>query len=295
MSPGPGAFPSASFVSREAWNFPARLRDVKPVCAGLWVEGRVPGDPIVEASIAIVGARAATRAACATVARLASALAEGGFGIVSGGALGIDAAAHEGALAAGGATFAVLGCGIDVIYPDRHQRLFRAIAASGGLLSEHGPGIPPKVWHFPVRNRLVAGLADAVIVAECRPGSGALITADRARRLGRLVLAVPGSPGTNALLRAGAAVAVDSAAGVRAALAGARPTLATDAAVRAEEGRAAPLLQALAEAGGTATAEALSLKLRIPLAEVLGVLSEAELDGHVCRVPGGRFEVCRGS
>src|SRR5438552_3293803 len=289
MNRRPGALSGAGFVSREAWNFPARLRDVKPICIGLWVDGRVPGDPVGAPSIAIVGARAATRAACATVARLASALAEDGFGIVSGGALGIDAAAHEGALAAGGATFAVLGCGIDVIYPDRHQRLFRAIAASGGLLSEHGPGVPPKVWHFPVRNRLVAGLADAVLVAECHAGSGALITADRARRLGRPVLALPGSPGTNALLRTGAAIAVDSAAGVRAALAGRRPTLATDAAGAGpvEAARAAPLRQALASAGGAATAEALSLKLRIPLAEVLGVLSEAELDGQVCRVPGG--------
>src|SRR3954469_24086655 len=205
MTPGPGALRGASFVSAEAWNFPTRLRDVKPACGGLWVEGRLPGDPVIEASIAIVGARAATKAGCATVARLASTLAESGFAIVSGGALGIDAAAHQGAIAAGGATFAVLGCGIDVIYPDRHRRLFRAIAASGGLLSEHGPGVPPKVWHFPVRNRLVAALADAVLVAECHAGSGALITADRARRIGRLVLALPGSPGTNALLRAGAA------------------------------------------------------------------------------------------
>jgi DNA processing protein len=251
-----------------------------------------------ETLIAIVGARAASRASTAVVAGLACDLGRDGFGIVSGGALGIDAAAHEGALAAtGAATFAVLGCGIDVVYPDRHGPLFRQIAARGGLLSEHGPGVAPKMWHFPVRNRLVAALADAVVVAECRPGSGALITARFARRLGRRLLALPGSPGTDALILTGAARAVGSAAAVRAALdgAGEEPSPPADASSLALPGPYQALGQALAGGGRAASAEELALKLRVPLAEVLGVLSEAELDGWVRRLPGGRYEVFRGS
>ena len=91
---------------------------------------------------------------------------------MSGGALGIDAAAHRGALEAGGVTFAVLGCGVDVVYPERHAKLFDEIAVAGGLLSEHPAGAPPKRRHFPVRNRIVAALAEAVVVVEARRLSG---------------------------------------------------------------------------------------------------------------------------
>jgi DNA processing protein len=132
--------------------------------------------------LAIVGGRAATVQGCRLAARLARAAVARGYAIVSGGALGIDAAAHRGALDAGGTTYAVLGCGVDVVYPDRHAVLFDEIAANGALISEHPPGTPPKQGHFPVRNRLVAALADAVLVVEARRRSGAPCSRFRAAR-----------------------------------------------------------------------------------------------------------------
>jgi DNA processing protein len=252
----------------------------------LWVHGRTPGAVEAEQSLAVVGSRAASRAACARVNELAADLARAGFAIISGGALGIDAAAHRGALAARGATFAVLGCGIDVVYPDRHADLFRQIALRGGLLSEYGPGISPRPGQFPARNRLVAALAGAVIIAESRAGSGALITARLASALGRPLLAVPGSAGTDGLLAAGAAVSVESAADVLDALAGkSRPSPLIPAKFR-------DIIAALGD--GPASADVIARLSGRPLGEVLGVLFEAELSGLVVRVPGGRFEVPRG-
>ena len=131
--------------------------------------------------------------------------------VISGLALGIDAAAHAGALDGAGRTIAVLGCGIDRDYPRRNAALARRIASAGAIVSEWGPGVEPAPWRFPVRNRIVAALAQATVVVEATRRSGALITADHALALGRDVLAVPGAPwldlggGTLALLRAGAA------------------------------------------------------------------------------------------
>jgi DNA processing protein len=289
MATGAGDARGTRYLPREAEEFPQRLRGVKPLAKGLWVEGRVPGG--AESLIAVVGARAATRAGCGVGSRLAGELAAAGHGVVSGGALGVDAAAHDGALAAGGATFAILGCGIDVIYPDRHRRLYRAIAASGGLLSEYGPGVPVRSWQFPVRNRLVAALADAVVVAECWPRSGALITAQLARRLGRPLLALAGSPGADSLLATGAALPIQSAADVRAALAGTLVPASGGAGQRPD-----PWGEICAAVGrGPAGVEDVALKLRIPVAEVLAVLCEAEMAGRLRRLPGGRYEVCRGN
>ena len=159
--------------------FPAALRAVKPAVKPLWVRGDLPapGEP----AAAIVGARAASLTACRLAAELAGVAARAGFAVVSGGALGIDGAAHTGALDAGGRSFAVLGCGVDVVYPDRHAALFGRMArGAGGLLSEFPPGTQPNRRHFPSRNRLVAALGGAVLLVEARQRSGALITAPTA-------------------------------------------------------------------------------------------------------------------
>jgi len=137
-------------------------------------------------------------------------LAAAGLLVVSGLARGVDGEAHRGALEAGGATVAVLGCGVDRDYPAAHAELAGRIAATGLVVSEYAPGVEPAPWRFPARNRIVAGLAQATVVVEARERSGALITADFALEEGREVYACPGeitsalSAGTNALLRLGA-------------------------------------------------------------------------------------------
>jgi DNA processing protein len=162
-------------------------------------------------AVAIVGARSCSPYGAQVARTLARELAGAGVVVASGLARGIDGEAHRGALEAGGATLAVLGCGIDVDYPMRHANLARRIAETGLVVSEYPPGTEPAPWRFPARNRILAGLALATVVVEARERSGALITADFALELGREVFAVPGeitaalSAGTNRLIRQGAA------------------------------------------------------------------------------------------
>ena len=257
--------------------FPAELGSMPQPVKELWYVGRLPdaGDR----RLAIVGARSASMAKTRLAHGLAASAVRGGFAIVSGGALGIDAAAHRGALEAGGATFAVLGCGVDVVYPDRHAALFADVAAAGGLLSEYEPGTQPRHGQFPARNRIIAALAEAVLVVEAGFASGALITARWAARLGRRVLAVAGSPGTDDLVATGTARAVEDAEDLRRALAGEAP------AVRSVPARFAALMAEL-RAGEARPAE-LARRLGLPLADALGLMAEAELDGWLCRRPGG--------
>jgi DNA processing protein len=281
-------------LSRSVSGYPERLLDLGRPPEQLWVRGDVPaaGQPVV----AIVGARAASDASCRRAHALAVALGRQGVAIVSGGAFGIDAAAHQGALDAGAATFAVLGCGVDVVYPDRHDQLFAAIATQrelgGGLLSEYPPGFTARAGQFPARNRIIAALADVVIVIEAGWRSGALSTVAEARRLGRPVMATAGSPGTDRLLgrRSGAAVheeaGVDS---VRALLAG-RPAQPRQLDLPVNASFVA-LLARLADAPDSA--EGLALKLRLSQAEVMTQLGLAEIEGWIRRAPGGIYEVTR--
>ncbi|HVZ73058.1 MAG TPA: DNA-processing protein DprA [Polyangia bacterium] len=281
MEPCPGS--SFFSVARNEPTFPAELRQLSSIPTTLWVSGRLPsaGTP----AIAIVGSRAATTAACRRAEAFARAVAGAGYDVVSGGALGIDAAAHRGALAAGGATFAVLGCGIDVVYPDRHAALFAEIAITGGVLTELEPGTQPKRQHFPSRNRLVAALAGTTIVVEARDGSGALITANFASKLGRRVLAVPGSAGCDALLAAGRAEAIEDAAGLLDRLAGRAP-------VSVEAPTALAAVVAALRAGA-ATPSDVARRMAATLPATLALLAEVELAGWVRRAPGGKFEVLR--
>ena len=189
--------------------YPAALRTIADPPPVLYVRGTVrPGDA---RAVAVVGTRRASAYGAQVARHLAGVLARNGVTVVSGLARGIDAAAHDAALLAGGRTLAVLGCGVDVTYPPEHRRLGERIVASGALLAEVPPGTPPLRFHFPRRNRLISGLCAGVVVVEGREDSGALITACAALEQGRDVFAVPGpifDPRTAAphgLLRDGAA------------------------------------------------------------------------------------------
>ena len=165
----------------------------------LWVRGEPALDETVDRSVAVVGARASTSYGEHVAAELGAQLGERGWTVVSGGAYGIDVAAHRGALAAGGPTVAVLACGVDRAYPAAHSTVFARIVDGGGLLvSEWPPGAAPHRHRFLVRNRLIAGLTRGTVVVEAAARSGAQATARRARALGKQVLVVPG-PVTSAL------------------------------------------------------------------------------------------------
>jgi DNA processing protein len=275
--------PSFFSVDPNAPTFPAALRHLPNPPRGLWFSGRLPAND--ERLLAIVGSRAASATGCGLAERLAAGAVGARYAIVSGGALGIDAAAHRGALEARGVTFAVLGCGVDVVYPDRHGPLFGEIARSGGLLSEYAPGTEPRPGQFPVRNRIVAALAEATVVVEAKRASGALITARRAISLGRRVFAVPGSAGCDELLATGVASAVEDERSLVSQLAGGAPaTVAVPPAL-------APLVTAL-RAGAAAPID-LALRMGTTLPAVLAGLAEAELAGWARRLPGGKFEVLR--
>jgi DNA processing protein len=187
--------------------YPALLA-AAPAPPDLWVRGTLLDADAL--AIAIVGTRRASAYGVAVAERLAFDLAARGITIVSGLARGIDTAAHRGALGGGGRTLAVLGNGVDVVYPPENRTLMDEIAARGALLSQVPPGTAPLAWHFPARNRTLAGLALGVVVVEAPERSGALITASLAADLGREVFAVPGqitsltSQGSNALIQDGA-------------------------------------------------------------------------------------------
>ena len=187
--------------------YPALLGAI-PSAPALFVRGELHTDDAL--AVAIVGSRRATPYGIAAAERLASDLAARGVTIVSGLARGIDTAAHQSALAAGGRTLAVLGCGVDLVYPPENGPLVRAIESRGAILSQFPPGMPALAGHFPARNRTLAGLALGVVVVEAAERSGALITAGFAGDLGRETFAVPGritsptSAGANRLIQDGA-------------------------------------------------------------------------------------------
>lgn len=189
--------------------YPARLRNIYDPPVLLYGKGSMPlfDD---EATVAVVGTRSCTPYGVSAAEQLGYEMAKSGAIVVSGLAKGIDAAAHRGALRAGGFTAAVLGGGVDVVYPAENRRLYEDIAATGVLLSEYPPMAEPEGWHFPARNRIISGLSLGTVVVEAAEHSGALITANTALEQGREVFAVPGpinapaSKGCNRLIREGA-------------------------------------------------------------------------------------------
>jgi DNA processing protein len=278
----------------------------------LWWEGDLAllGAP----AVALVGSRHATPQGLADARAFAKALSEAGLTVVSGLADGIDGAAHRGALEASnadgspdpapGRTVAVVGTGLDTVYPRKHAALAEAIATQGLMLSEFAPGTPPKADHFPRRNRLVAGLSRGTLVVEAAVQSGSLITARLASEMGREVMAIPGSihapqaRGCHALIRQGARL-VETVADVLEELqwGGARvPALAAGAHVPGADPRDTadapdttdPILRAMGH--GPISQEALSARTGLGPAELGARLLELELMGEVARLPGLLFQ-----
>jgi DNA processing protein len=273
--------------------WPASLEHLAQPPAELWVRGGLWPPP--ETAVAVVGARAATLTGLEVARDLGRELAATGVLVISGLARGIDAAAHRGALEAGGPTLAVLGCGVDVCYPRGHERLFAAVCGAGALVSEDPPGTEPVAWRFPRRNRIIAALAVAVVVVEAGDRSGALSTARHAADLGRDVFAVPGSVrspqsrGTNRLIRDGAIPLLEledlAAAVPELALTGLRRRAASPGTPPDD-----PALCALLELVGTDPVhpDQLSEATGAGAAEIAVRLCALELGGWVNSLPGGR-------
>jgi DNA processing protein len=270
--------------------YPSGLRDLADAPREIFVRG---GDlPAVARAVAIVGSRAASRYGMDQARRLAGDLARIGFVIISGLARGIDAAAHRGALEAGGRTVAVIPSGLDAITPRHHHELARAITERGALVSEWASGEPRGRWAFVERNRLIAALAAATVVVEAAARSGALSTAAVARRLGRPVLAVPGdvdretARGCHALLRRGALVC-EEAADVLAAIGG-TPSCGPGSDVAGDAGTAeSRLLAALDDSPRTVDALARASGLGVP--ETLSALLSLQWAGAAAARPGQRW------
>jgi len=261
--------------------YPEGLMHLADPPAPLFVRGEVPEK---EAAVAIVGTRRASPWALAFARDLARALAEAGVYVVSGLARGIDAAAHKGALEAGGKTLAVLGSAIDRVYPPEHRPLAERIS----LVSEFPFGTGPRPEHFPRRNRVIAALVRAVVVVEAPERSGALITARHALELGREVLAVPGRPGdeksrgANRLIQDGAFPLLEPEDALR--------YLGLERRAKGEKPppHLAPLYEAL-KALGLALPEDLAARTGKRPEEVLAALLELELLGLAEATPGGRY------
>ena len=267
-------------------NYPTRLAATPDPPGALRVRGALP-IPAADWVIGIVGARAAAGNTMALARRMAADLVrEYGAVIVSGGAVGIDSAAHRGALDAGGSTVAVLAGGLDAPYPPRNRPLFDEIARAGGaLVSTQPPGTRPLRRLFVARNAVIAGMCDAVVVVEAQGGSGSLHTARAAHRLGRLVAAVPGSPGCEALLASGAAL-VESAADLASARAGSpRAPSAPLPEAGSREARILDVLDVVKPATGAAVAAQSGLAAR----DAIRGLAALESDGLALLVAGQAY------
>jgi DNA processing protein len=263
--------------------YPPILAEISDPPKCIWTRG----DPraLTGIAVAVIGARVASQEGLIAAGEIAGDLARAGIVVVSGMARGVDSAAHTGALDGGGLTIAVLGTGIDVVYPAENDRLAERIASHGLLVTEFPPGTPPEDWHFPRRNRIISGLSKAVVVVEAREKSGSLITARLAADQGRDVMAVPGTAvggrnrGANALLRDGAKL-VESAVDIL-------QELGMDWGPESLSRRGAK------DGGGPQvvefTVDEIANQLQVSAGEALARLLEWELTGEIQRIGSGRF------
>jgi DNA processing protein len=280
--------------------YPALLRESPDAPPVLYVRGQV--NTLCDPQLAMVGSRNPSAGGRATARQFAAQFARLGLCITSGLALGIDAASHEGALAAGGNTVAVLAHGLDATYPREHQDLADRVVAAGALVSEFPPGTPPLNHHFPRRNRIIAGLAHGTLVVEAAGRSGSLITARLAGNAGREVFAVPGSihnplaRGCHELIRQGAKLVErpeDVLAELKISLS-AQLLADPETSTRGGSGSAGVLDKAYkilldALAFEPASVDTLIERTGLNSESIASMLLVLELDGHVAPHPGGRY------
>lgn len=196
------------FVSREEEQYPEKLRNIYDAPYALYYKGRLPDKS--DKLLAVVGSRNCSPYGREMAKYLAGAISTEGIGVISGLARGIDAHAHQGAIQSGGITYGILGCGIDICYPKENINLYMDIQCNGGIISEYAPGIQPFPGNFPMRNRIISGLSDGILVIEANEKSGSLITVDMGLEQGKDIYAVPGkvtdslSKGCNNLIKMGA-------------------------------------------------------------------------------------------
>lgn len=277
--------------------YPPALLEIADPPALLYLIGRV--ELLRRETLAIVGSRNATAQGEQNAESFARALSESGLTIVSGLAAGIDAAAHRGGLAAPGSTIAVLGTGVDVVYPRRNEELARQIAARGLLLSEFALGTGPMASNFPRRNRIISGLTRGCLVVEAAAASGSLITARAAAEQGREVFAIPGSihsplsKGCHALIKSGAKL-VESAEDVLAEFSGFRrsgfasTTKASSVGPGAGPDRQPGLLAHMGH--DPVDVDALCQRAGMSAEQVSSELLRLELDGRIASLPGGLYQ-----
>jgi len=275
--------------------YPAHLKEIDQPPPVIYLRGEVTAED--SWSVAIVGTRAVTSYGRQVTEELAAVLAQNGVTVVSGLARGVDAIAHSAALKAGGRTLAVLGSGVDKIYPPEHRQMAEKIIAQGAVISDYPPGTPPESANFPPRNRIISGLAMAVVVVEAGDTSGALITAEFAVEQGREVFAVPGpvyapqSKGTNRLIANGAKVLLQPAEVLEA-------LDLTRNADRREIRRAAPAAATEAALFDLLGAEPkhvddLRAQLELPIEKISSALTMMELKGMVRQVGGMHYIAMR--
>lgn len=285
------------FLVKGEPGYPTSLCAIFDPPLGLFCRGTPPSDG--EALVAVVGARKASPYGLEVAHWFSAELARAGLGVVSGAAYGIDSVAQQSALDAGGYSCAVLGCGVDVVYPRSNAGLYRRLEAGGCLLSEYAPGTHPAKARFPARNRIIAGMTLGVVVVEASGSSGALITARFALDEGREVMAVPGpvlsdnSTGTNDLIRSGAA-AVTCPGDVLEALGLDRLFQVDLRASGDPRGQCAgpeqaALLRALER--GFSDTEELAHSVGLSAGRTLSLLAGMEVAGLVVRGRGGRYQV----
>ena len=282
--------PDRRLIALEDQHYPPLLRETHAPPGILFGRGDV--DRLQRTCVAIVGARNATPQGERDAEAMAHELSNAGLTIVSGLALGVDAAAHRGALKGPGSTIAVMGTGMDIIYPRSNRSLCDRIAAEGCLLTEFALGMPPIPGNFPRRNRIISGLSRAVLVVEANENSGSLLTADYALEQDRAVLAMPGSihsplaKGCHKLIKEGAAL-VETADDVFAALGLPRRHGPTRSGPNCED-RDDPLLRAMGR--DPVSADQIAVRCGLAAAAVAARLSHMQLSGQIEEVAAGRFQ-----